>query len=324
MAAGKKLQVGLQVGSAGLVVGAFLWAFWPTFTGLAGTWSRDPNYSQGYLVPGLALAILWHRWRAAPRAQSHPDLWGVFLLLGATALRLAGAYYYVTPLDHLSLLLTLAAVCLLVGGRAWLVVAWPAIAFLLFMIPIPRSLGGTALIAGLQEVATASSTFTLQTLGFVAQQEGNVILLKDAQLGIVEACSGLRMLMVFCSLATATAILLPYGWKRRTLLVVSAVPLAVACNVVRITVAGIASETLSTEAGHFVFHDLAGWLMIPLAFALLGGEIFLLSKLFQGPSARRPALGPADRLAAPRQALPSVGAGKRRPHGQRRARLGKG
>jgi exosortase len=234
------------------------------------------------------------------------------VLLLATALRLAGAYYYVTPLDHLSLLLALAGACLTLGGRPWLGRAWPAIAFLVFMIPVPRSLGGTAMTAGLQQLATTASTFLLQTLGVTAQREGNVIILKNSELGIVEACSGLRMLMVFCALATATAILLPYGWKRRTILVASAVPLALVCNVLRITAAGIAGDALGKETGHFVFHDLAGYLMVPLAFALLGMELLLLSRLFRaGAEEETSALKTLELLlASPHAARPGHRAGK--------------
>jgi exosortase len=288
----KNHQLVVWMAMAGSLLAAFVWAYWTTFEELAATWSRDPNYSQGYLVPLFALAILWHRCRTAKLAWGPPDPWGLGLLLLATALRLAGAYFYVTPLDHLSLILVCAGACLLLGGRTCLERAWSALVLLLFMFPIPRSLGGSQLISGLQEAATMASTFTLQTLGVVAQREGNIIVLKGCELGIVEACSGLRMLMVFCALSTATAFLLPYGWKRRTILVVSAVPLALASNVARITAAGLASEALSSEVGHFVFHDLAGWLMVPLAFCLLGAELWLLSWLFQpvSPSAPSPHL----------------------------------
>jgi exosortase len=292
----KNRNVALRAGAWAGVVLAFAWAYWPTLQGLAETWSKDPNYSQGFLVPLIALAILWHRGRAEGRGGTWSGPLGFGALLLATALRLAGAYFYLTPLDHLSLLLVLAGVCLMLGGRPWLGRAWPAIAFLLFMVPLPRSLGGTQLIAGLQQMATASSTFILQTLGVTAQREGNVIILKNSELGIVEACSGLRMLMVFCALATATAILLPYGWKRRTILVVSAIPLALVCNLVRITAAGIAGDALGKETGHFVFHDLAGWLMVPLAFALLGAELFLLSRLFRPETEETSSLQLADLL----------------------------
>jgi exosortase len=291
----------LQAGAATAALFTLLWAYWPTLVGLAETWSSDPNYSQGFLVPVLALAILWQRSRGVRGGQATPSFLGLVLLLAAAVLRSASAYFYVTPLDHLSLLVALAGVCLQFGGRVWLRRAWPAIAFLLFMIPIPRSLGGSALVGGLQQVATSASTFALQTLGVTAQREGNIILLKEAQLGIVEACSGLRMLMVFCAFVTATAILLPYGWKRRAILIGSAVPLAVAGNVIRITAAGLASENLSSEAGHFVFHDLAGWLMLPLAFGFLGLELFLLSRLFRPAEVASSGAHLGDLIAGARQ-----------------------
>jgi exosortase len=298
----------LSIVTATGVVLVAVWAYWPTVAGLAEAWSRDPNYSQGFLIPVIALGILWQRCRGLAREGVKPDPWGLAVLLAATALRLAGAYFYATPLDQLSLLVLLAGVCLVIGGRPWLARAWPAIVFLVFMIPIPRSLGGSALVAGLQQVATASSTYALQTFGVMAQQEGNIILLKETELGIVEACSGLRMLTVFCALAAATAILTPYGWQRKTILVGSALPLALACNVIRITAAGLACESLGSEAGHFIFHDLAGWLMVPLAFLLLGAELFLLAKLFQTTGRRAPAVpsarrGPPTRGDAPLAAV---------------------
>jgi exosortase/archaeosortase family protein len=89
------------------------------------------------------------------------------------------------------------------------------------------------------------------------------------------------MLMLFCSLGTAVAVMLPCGWKTRVILIASTMPLALACNIVRITVAGVASAYLGSAQGHFIFHDVAGLLMLPLAFALLGGEVFLLGKLFR-------------------------------------------
>lgn len=271
----------LRAGAAAGLLAAFAWAYWTTLESLAATWTRDPNYSQGFLIPIFALGIIFYRCRGARFVWAPSDPWSVVVFLLATAMRLVGAWYYFTPLDHLSFLLILAGAFLLLGGRSFLGRAWPGLVLLVFMFPIPRSLGGSQLISGLQEVATAASTFALQTVGVMAQREGNIIVLKESELGIVEACSGLRMVMVFCALTTTAAVLLPYGWKRRTILVASAVPLALASNVARITVAGLASEALSSEAGHFVFHDLAGWLMIPLAFCLLGAELWLLSWLFR-------------------------------------------
>ena len=93
-------------------------------------------------------------------------------------------------------------VFLLVGG--WKTIRWagPAIAFLIFMFPLPGFLDAR-LLAPLQKVATLSSTYLLQTMGIPSYSEGNRIVIGEVQLGVVEACSGLRMLTIFVALAVA-------------------------------------------------------------------------------------------------------------------------
>ncbi len=263
------------------VVVVVAWAYYPTVQSLVRVWTVDPNYSQGFLIPILAVGLVVYRcWGVRPPIQ--PALWpGLGALAFAAVARASSAYFYVSALDHLSMLLTLVGLCLLFGGWQWLGRIWPALAVLLFAFPIPSVVGGSNLVSGLQEIATRASTFLLQAFGMTAYREGNVILTKSAELGIVEACSGLRMLMVFCALTVVTAALVPLNRVQKLMLVASAVPLAIVCNVVRITVAGLANESIGTEAGHFVFHDLAGLLMMPLAFALLAVEMVVLAKLYR-------------------------------------------
>ena len=274
--------------TVGLAAGGAAWAYYPTLAGLVRMWDVDPNYSHGFIIPLVALGLAGFRFWESPAATQPAPASGLALLALAAALRGAGAYYYITPLDHGSLLLTLAGLVLLAGGWPWLRRVWPGLAVLAFAFPIPSSLGGSNLVAGLQDIATKASTFLLQAFGTTAYREGNVILTPACELGIVEACSGLKMLMVFCALAVVTAALMPLGRVQRVVLAASAVPLALVCNVVRITVAGMASGSLGREMGHFVFHDLAGWLMVPLAFALLGVEIVILAKLVRLRTAAGP------------------------------------
>ncbi len=74
------------------------------------------------------------------------------------------------------------------------------------------------------------------------------------------------------------------------MLVGSAVPVAVAANVARITATGLAYYAWGqhSAAAHAIFHDLAGWLMMPLALALLWLELRLLDRLFVEQAAARP------------------------------------
>src|SRR5262245_35443119 len=196
-------------------VGALLaWAYWATFLDLAHRWSSDPQYSHGYLVPAFALFLLWHRRRYLSDVSFTLSGWGVALLAVATLVRLAGAFVFLPWLDAASLVICLAAGVVLVGGPRSLRWAWPALAFLLFMLPLPYRFQ-TALALPLQRVATQASTFLLQTAGLPALAEGNVILLKDTQVGVVEACNGLSMLVTFFALATAVTILLSRHWLHK-------------------------------------------------------------------------------------------------------------
>jgi exosortase len=129
-------------------------------------------------------------------------------------------------------------------------------------------------------MGTISSTYVMQTLGMRVYSEGNVIVMDSHSIGVAEACSGLRMLVIFFALSTAVAMISQRAWWERLLVVLSAVPIALIANITRITVTGILFQVAGAEIAEKVFHDLAGWLMMPFGLALLGIESWILSRLF--------------------------------------------
>jgi exosortase len=173
---------------------------------------------------------------------------------------------------------------------------WPALAFLLFMVPLPFRLE-VALAHPLQRIATLISTLALQTLGFAAFSEGNTIRMGAIRIGVVEACSGLSMLMIFFALCTAVAMLTRRPIWERLLVVASAVPIALLANILRIVVTGVLHKVVGKEMADFVFHDLAGWLMMPLAL----GMLWLGYRLFSWAFPIRPEeeRGPGELFALP-------------------------
>lgn len=280
-AAGRSLG-GLRIWVTGAILAAsFLWAYWPVVGEMAHKWQTDPQFSHGYLVPLFALYLLWSgrdrpsRLRDSTRFRTA----GWMLLAAGIALRWAGAFYYVEWFEAVSLLPVLAGMTAAVGGPAAFARSWRAIAFLAFMIPLPYRVE-TALSLPLQRLATRCSTYVLQTLGRPAFAEGNVIVINDVQIGIVEACNGLGMLLLFFAVATAVALLARRTRLERAIIVLSAVPIAVAANVIRVTVSSLVYETLGAYWSDVVFHDLAGWLMMPIALGLLWLELAVLSRTF--------------------------------------------
>jgi exosortase len=277
---------------------ALTWAYWTTLTRLAQAWSTNSSYSHGWLVPLFAGFLLWHRRGLLDAGRLRPSLFGLPLLALGLAMRLVGTYYFFAWLDPLSLLPVSAGIVLLVGGWHGLRWAWPASVFLFFMIPLPFSLSGQ-LALPLQHLATVCSTYLMQLLGLPALAEGNTILLNEASIGVVEACSGLRMLMVFFALATAVALVIRRPWLDKLILVASAVPIALAVNILRITATGILHEFVNGETANAFFHDVAGWFMMPLALTMLWGEYRLLTRLFLPVQA----IPGRTRGAPPRKAL---------------------
>jgi exosortase len=265
----------------------WLWAFWPTLAAMADKWQHDPQYSHGYLVPAFSIALLWLRRDPLQAVQRQCNWWGVGLLTMAGLLHFMGAYVYFDWLEAASLIVCLAGVCVLLGGWPALRWAWPALAFLMFMMPLPHRVE-TALGLPLRRLATVSSTYVLQTVGVPAISEGNTIWLEHGPIDIVEACSGLSMLLIFFALATAVAVVINRPLLDRLILVASAIPIALVANVVRISATGLCQEWVSPELAQHLFHDWAGWLMMPLALGLLLGELWLLSHLLVEPTTSRP------------------------------------
>jgi exosortase len=296
-----KMPLPARFGLCSLAAGT-LWAFWPTLVHISSRWQDDPQYSHGYLVPAFALALLWVR-RAELRQASWKTNWlGFVLLVVGLVTRLCAGYFYMEWLENISLLPVLAGIFLFLGDWPALRWGWPAIAFLFFMMPLPHRLE-TLLAFPLRRLATVTSTYALQTIGFTALADGTDIYLKGLPepMQVAPACSGLGMLMVFFALSSAIALLTQRPLLDRLVIVLSAAPIAVIANIVRISLTGALFELSSAELAHKVFHDWAGFLMMPVALAILWLELKVFDRLFI----------PLERVRPVVFSLPDVGRPKR-------------
>lgn len=284
---------------ATLLALSLLWFYWPTLGAMHRRWATDPHYAHGYLVPGFALTLLWFRRDRRNRVPGGP-YWSGLLLIGlALAMRLGGAYVYVGWVEGVSLIPAVAGFSVLIGGWCVLRWTWSATAFLIFMIPLPYRVEG-ALAGPLQQVATRCSTYALQLLGLPALAVGTAIHLGEVELNVVEACSGLSMLFTFFAMTTGLVLVTPRPWFETIVIVASAAPIALIANMTRITLTGVLHVTAGTRWANLVFHDLAGWFMMPLALGLLRLELILLNRLCLAPSeasqtSDNPRCGPTSR-----------------------------
>ena len=259
---------------------ATVWAYWSTLLEIVDRWKSDPQYSHGWLVPAFSAYLLYRRRNLIPLGGLTPQWWGLGIVALGSAVRGAGFVLYQPWMDSGSLLICLAGLACAIGGRTGWRWAWPAVLFLAFMIPLPFRFQ-FMLGSNLQSIATYLSTYLLQTVGVPAISEGNVILLTEARLGVVEACSGLSMLVTFFALAIGFALLIERHWLYAVAMVLAAAPIAVGANVIRITVTGLLFEANQNEMARVVFHDVAGWLMMPLGVGFLALLMFFLDRTFK-------------------------------------------
>ncbi len=234
-------------------------AFCGIISAIVGTFLLIGNLPAGKVTPSARLA-------------------GLALLVGGLMLRLATTYFPNVSPEMASFVPCLAGLFLMVGG--WPTMRWagPAIAFLVFMFPLPGFLD-TNLLQPLQRLATQSSSYVLQTMGIPAHPEGNEIRIGDTELNVVEACSGLRMLTIFEALCVAVCLILsPPAWQW-IVIIISGVPIALASNIMRITVTGLLHLAFGKDAAD-IFHNQAGWMMMIPALGMLYLELQFLSHLF--------------------------------------------
>jgi exosortase len=284
------------------------WSCWPVLTEMAARWDSDPRYSHGYLIPLFAIVILALRWDRCPAYPGVPNWWGLLPILAGMSLQLLGTYVFNYWLQGMALIPYTLGIALMFGGWRGLLWAAPAIAFLLFMIPLPYRLEG-ALGQGLQNLSTLASVFTLQLLGMPVLSSGNIIRLGTHQLNVAEACSGLSMLMTFYALSAAAAVLIDRPRIYKIIILLSAAPIAVIANVIRIVITSVLYTMASSELAEKVFHDVAGWVMMPLGLGLLWFELWVLSKLLVDEG--RP--GGDQNPSEPKADVPSGGEPKRDP-----------
>jgi exosortase len=178
------------------------------------------------------------------------------------------------------------AVVLFLGGGRLVRYTWLPILFFVFAVPLPRRYY-VGLTMPMRHIAAAVATALLNVIPKLeAAASGAIIEVVykgqrlEPALDVAEACSGMRLLMAFLALGVAMAYLHERPAWQRAVLLSSTVPIAVLCNVVRVTVTGFLYVLVGQQYTQGIYHDLLGLAMLPLAFGLYGMLAWFMSSLF--------------------------------------------
>ncbi len=255
--------------------------YWTVVPGMVSDWNNDPNYSHGFLVPLIAGYFAWQKWPELKDLPTRPSNLGLLVVIGSLLLLIfgfAGTEYFTM---RSSLVFLLAGIILFWFGWAIFKGLLLPVGFLLFMVPLPYIVYD-AMAFPLKLLVAKFSVAALKLMGIAVLREGNIIMFPQTVLEVADACSGLRSLMSLLALAVAYAVFSQKSNLMRVIMVLSAVPIAIATNMFRVIVTGVLAQHYGAAAAEGFFHEFAGLAVFALAMILL----FLLGALLRkvGPA----------------------------------------
>ena len=187
-------------------------------------------------------------------------------------------------LKDLGMVLAVFGAALTLSGWQVMRIVWFPIAFLVFAIPWPE-LVYTKVALPLQFLAARVAVVTMNLAQVETYVEGTRIIIsrpgeEDRVLEVAQACAGMRSLMTFLTAGGAVAFL--FGQRplwQRLIIVVSAVPIAIGMNVLRVSGQGLLDVYVSEKFSEGFAHAFAGLVMLVPAFFLLLGVVWIVDHL---------------------------------------------
>lgn len=251
-----------------LLVGALLIACYaPVLWSLVRQWSTDDDMGHGFFVPVVAGYLVWQRRERLRAIEPSPCWWGMLLVLCGMAQSYIARMGTELFLSRTAFLVSLTGAVLFLGGRAYLrALAFPLFV-LLFMVPIPGIIYGKITFP-LQLLASRLAHNALLLMDIPVLREGNVLVLPEQTLSVVEACSGIRSLLSLTFLALIYSYLFETRKWMRVVLFVATIPIAIIANAGRVTLTGVLAEYRPELAEGF-FHAASGWVIFMIALAIL-------------------------------------------------------
>lgn len=253
-----------------LALGATIFLLYaPVLLKLVTDWWRNPNYSHAFAIPIFAVYVAVKKREAITSLSPLPSWAGLVLVVGCIGVLFVGSLGAELFLARVSLVgVLIGLIAFLHGWRMVRVLAFP-LATLLLMIPLPTIIYNE-IVFPLQLLASKIAAGCLeQTQIIPVLREGNVLILPNARLEVVEACSGIRSLV---SLVTLAAIYGYFAERRRwvrIVLVLLMLPVAVLANSVRVLFTALSSQIWGAAAIEGWRHELSGLMLFLFATGVL-------------------------------------------------------
>lgn len=231
--------------------------------------SQDGKFAYAFFVPLVSAWLIWKKRKRIAVIEGTPDYRGLVVVSAALLLQALAYRARLPRLSVLSLIGLLWGIPSFIYGKELGRILFFPCVYLVFCIPLTFL---DVLTFPLRMFGAEMSALLLRGLGIQAVQSGTAIYLLDHGgfgLDVADPCSGLKYLISLTALAGVYAYLAHEGLIRRWILFLSAVPLAIAANVIRIVALAFVAVIGGPEAAESAYHDFSGYIVFASAVLML-------------------------------------------------------
>lgn len=246
-------------------------AYVPTINWMMGRWNgKESYYSHGFLVPLIALFIIWQKRDDLSKIKISGNMLGLWIVTACLLVHIVCAALRIYFLSGFTLIVLIYGMVLFFFGKEVIRKLIFPIFFLFTMVPLPLVIIGN-LTVKLKLLATQLSVFVLNVIGFRCIQDGSIIRMPSSFIEVAAPCSGLRSIISLLTLGLLFAYFSKTSFLKKSVLFLSSIPIAIATNVMRITLVAVVNDLYGSKVAMGFFHDFTGYLVFVVAFVLLYG-----------------------------------------------------
>ena len=254
----------------GVVFAALALLYLPTYWSLASTIWQSADQSQGPLMLGASLWLLFDRRGAIAALPTRPaNALGTMLLAVGVFLYVVGRSQSIWIFEVGSQMPVFAGLLLIFKGRSALRLGMFPILFLVFMVPLPGPLV-SAVTAPLKAGVSYAASELLFALGYPISRTGVILNVGPYLILVADACAGLTSMFSLEAIGILyLAVMRRPSRLHNAALSLLLVPIAFCANVVRVVVLVLVTYHLGDAAGRGFLHGFAGMLLFCVALMLI-------------------------------------------------------
>ncbi len=261
----------------GVTLAVFLTGFFPAIADLVKKWSASEDYTHAFFSVPIVAFMVWRereRFFVTGKPSSYIGLAG---LVFSIPLYIISLKLQIPTITSLTMVMAIISILIFLGGVSVLKHLAIPIVLLILLIPIPNQIY-SAMTIPLQLKVSQISKAIIQIFGIPVLRTGNILSIPGKTFEIVEACSGMRSLIMLATLSLIFSYFMLQRGSLKIVLLASSIPIAIAVNIIRVLSLVFAYHWYRLDLSEGASHTILGLGVFCIALAGLFGIQRLLER----------------------------------------------